>query len=469
MLAAACFGIVIGIVLAPFAPFFISIAWLLTGAGLILASSVSGRAWMVVVAVAGGLVIGAWRGSAVRSDVVLYDALVGSSLQVSGVVSEDIDTDVRGRMVLRLREIRIDGRSYTGNMWATTNDIADVRRSDRVTLEGIVTEGFGSFNGALHSANIVRVERPEPGDIALRVRDYFADAVRSSMSEPESSLGLGYLVGQRRGLPAELETALQAAGLTHIVVASGYNLTILVRLSRRLFERISKYLALLGSGALIVGFIAITGLSPSMSRAGLVAGLSLLAWYYGRRFHPLVLLPLAMAITLIVQPAYAWGDLGWQLSFAAFAGVMILAPLLQAYLFGDKPERTLRRIFIETMAATVATIPTLLVSFGQFSVVAPVANMLVLPLVPLAMLLTFVAGIGTLVVPFAAGIFGFPAQLLLTYMTSTAQFLGNLPWAMQELAITPLGAGLAYAVIIASCVYMRIVTRYNLHRSSLIE
>ncbi len=77
-------------------------------------------------------------------------------------------------------------------------------------------------------------------------------------------------------------------------------------------------------------------MSPSMSRAGLVAGLSLLAWYYGRRIHPLVLLPLAMAITVMVQPSYAWGDLGWQLSFAAFAGVLIGAPLIQAYFLATR-------------------------------------------------------------------------------------------------------------------------------------
>lgn len=181
-----------------------------------------------------------------------------------------------------------------------------------------------------------------------------------------------------------------------------------------------------------------------------------------------MLLPLAMAITVLIQPSYAWGDLGWQLSFAAFAGVMILAPLLQTYFF-DYEDRMLRRIFIETMAATIATLPIIIAAFGQFSLVAPLANILILPLVPLAMLLTFVAGIEGLLVPFAVQLIGLPAEMLLTYMVKTAEFMGGLPWAVQSLHLAPVGVVLAYLIIIGACVYMQRVTKYNLRSTSLVE
>ena len=99
---------------------------------------------------------------------------------------------------------------------------------------------------------------------------------------------------------------------------------------------------------MILSFMAMTGFSPSMSRAGLVAGLSLAAWYYGRTIHPLVLLPVAAGTTLLINPQFGWNDLGWQLSFAAFAGVIILAPLLQRYFFGDKEPGVFRQIFGST-------------------------------------------------------------------------------------------------------------------------
>lgn len=469
MIAWSCTGFIIGVILAREWSVFLSVAWLLTGISLCLLAAQGMRLWLVPIAIVGGLTLGLWRGSDVQHTMSGYKHVVGTNVAIYGTVSEDVDRNQRGQLVLRLRNVHIENKPIAGSMWVTLSDDATIRRSDIVFVHGKISKGFGNFAASMYSADVRKVKRPVPGDVALEVRDHFASGVRAAIDDPEASLGLGYLVGQRRGLPEELDTALQAAGLMHIVVASGYNLTILVRLARRLFERVSKYLSLITSAGMIIGFIAITGLSPSMSRAGLVAGLSLLAWYYGRRFHPLVLLPLAMAITLIVQPSYAWGDLGWQLSFAAFGGVMILAPLVQAYLFGDRPERTLRRIFIETIAATITTLPILLAAFGQFSVVAPIANMAILPFVPLAMLATFVAGVGGLLVPVFASIIGYPAQLILTYMTSMAQQIGGVPWALQEVSVGPMAVTLSYGLILVACIYMHRVTHYSLRASSLIE
>ena len=458
-----------GVILAHEWALFISVAWLLTGLAMCLCATLGGRVWLLPVALLGGAIVGLWRGSGEQVHTGVYAGYVGSAVELQGVVSEDIDYDQQGRLVLRLHDIMVGQNPMTGSVWATSRDDIAMKRSDIVLIRGDLSEGFGSFAASVHTAEIISVRRPEPGDMALKVRDYFAEGVNRALNDTEASLGLGYLVGQRRGLPEDLDAALTAAGLTHIVVASGYNLTILVRLARRLFERISKYLSLLVSGGMIAGFIAITGASPSMTRAGLVAGLSLVAWYYGRRFHPLVLLPFVMAITVLIQPSYAWGDLGWQLSFAAFGGVMVLAPLLQAYLFGDKTEHMLRRIFIETIAATVMTLPILINAFGQFSVIAPVANMAILPLVPLAMALTFVAGAAGLLVPAVAAVLGWPAQLVLTYMTTSAGYFGSLPWAVQEASLPSAWMFVAYACIVACMVYMRKASGYQLHRSSVVE
>lgn len=461
-------GVVLAHAIAPGT--FSSIAWLLAGILLLVATAVYRRMWVVSLAIIAGLCIGLWRGSVHADDLAVYRQLYGKTAELSGTVAEDIDTNKRGQLVLRLKDITVAGHSLKGLMWVTVRaPNATIQRSDRVTVRGKISEGFGTFAASIYTASLLDIARPQPGDIALSVRNWFAGGVDKATNEPQTSLGLGYLVGQRRGLPEELDTALRTAGLTHIVVASGYNLTILVRLSRRLFEKVSKYLSLLASSSMILGFIAVTGMSPSMSRAGLVAGLSLLAWYYGRRFHPLVLLPLVVAITVLVNPSYAWGDLGWQLSFAAFAGVMIVAPLANAYFFGDKPERPLGRILIETLAAQLCTLPIILLTFGQLSIVAPIANLLILPFVPLAMLLTFIAGIGGLLVPGLAHIVGLPAELLLSYMTQTIMYVGKLPWATREVALSAVGAVLFYALIIGLAVYMQRKTKLNLGHTSLVE
>ena len=174
-------------------------------------------------------------------------------------------------------------------------------------------------------------------------------------------------------------------------------------------------------------------------------------------------------MTLIINPAYAWDDLGWQLSFAAFAGVMILAPLMQRYLFGDKKPGFIRQALGETVSAQIATAPLLIVAFGQISNVAVLSNLLILPLVPLAMLLTFAAGIGSLIFPSVSHLLALPAFWLLHYMVNIAEFFADLPWAASNIQFGFFGASLSYVIIILGCVYMSYTTKYRLRDVNLVE
>lgn len=470
-IATVLLGCVIGVWSAQFTKthLFVGLPWLLVAITLLAIAFVKQRAWLLTFAMIAGCLFGVNRGSLVRAELDVYAKLYGRTVLVEGVVADDEDVNKRGESVLRLKNVVYENKEIGGVLWVVLNDKKPIERSDVVRVEGNITEGFGTFVGTMYNADIVSAKRPMPGDVALHVRDWFAGLVRAAIPEPEASLGVGFLVGQRRSLPDELANALKVAGLMHIVVASGYNLTILVRLARRSLEKTSKYLATVASGLLIVGFIAITGLSPSMSRAGLVAGLSMAAWYYGRTIHPVVLLMVAMGITVLANPSYAWGDIGWLLSFSSFAGVMICAPLLQAYYFGDKKPGMLRQVIGETVAAWLFTLPILLVTFGQMSNVAVLANLLIVPLIPIAMLLTLVAGLAAWVLPFFAPLLAFPAQALLSYMTQVATWTSGLDWAQREVHIAWWHAVIAYVLLAGFCWYMWFRTRYALRSSSLVD
>lgn len=462
LVAVLCLGILVGVLVS--APANLSVyswQWLAV-AGLMAGLSFSKQKVYVVplILIAGGLV-GLWRGNNYLQELNPYQELIGQTLTIKGKVKEDSDVGKNGEVVLRLGDLSVEGGGVAGSIWISSSDDAKIKRGDIVTVRGRVAEGFGSFAASMHRAELVGIERPVPGDVALRARDWFADGVRQAVPEPEASLGVGYIVGQRRSLPEELDKALRATGLTHVVVASGYNLTILVSVSRRLFSKVSKYLAAFFSGGLTIGFMAVTGMSPSMSRAGLVTGLGLLAWYYGRRFHPLALLPLAAAVTLLISPSYGQNDLGWQLSFASFAGVLVVGPLLQNYLFGDDSPGVVRQVFFETLSAWLCTVPLIVMAFGQLSNVAIVANLLVLPLVPLAMLLTFIAGVVALIFPPLAVVAGLPATLVLGYMTKVTIYLGDVSWAQTEVNMTPAILAIYYAVLIGVCLFMWRKTRFK--------
>lgn len=416
--------------------------------------------------VIGGIVIGLFRGGLTVDGLLGYADLYEKPVIIYGVVSDDVDSDQSGQISLKLGQVVHDGVTLPGQIWVS-GYADDVNRGDGLAVSGGLMKGFGNFAAVIYHAKIDVVNRSD--DPLLDIRDSFASQVSSYVSWPESSLGIGFLVGMKRDLPFELGQSLKVAGLTHIIVASGYNLTILVRLSRRLFEKISKYMAASVSMALVVVFVMVAGLSPSMVRAGFVTTLSLLAWYYGRKFHPIVLLSFVLLLTLMINPIYAWGDLGWQLSFAAFFGVMIMAPLMQKYLFGDKKAPFIMQVLVETMSAFVATLPILIVAFGQVSNVAIFSNLLVLPFVPLAMLLTFLVGVFGYLMPIVAVIIGQIASWLMCYMVAVAKHLSELEWASGAVVFDWVGVAIFYFVLCVICLYLWRVTGYNLRDSNLVE
>jgi len=149
------------------------------------------------------------------------------------------------------------------------------------------------------------------------------------------------------------------------------------------------------------------------------------------------------------------------LSFAAFAGVMIVAPLLQRYFFGEKEPGIFRQILGETVAAHLITIPIIALSFGTISHVAIIANILVVPLVPLAMLLTFICGLWSI---FGIGfgmIVALPTTWLLGYMVQVATFVSELSWAQSSLTLSG-WLWLGYALVLAGvCFWMWRATKLD--------
>jgi competence protein ComEC len=465
-MTAVCLGFVGGTALAPIWPQNSWVIWT-SGVMLITLSFWRLRRILLIAACIGGMLLGIGRGTLAIGDLSKYKPYYGHQVTMTGTISDDVDIKPQG-VHMTLRNIHINGHGFAGSVFASVKGGNEAKRSDDVMIKGVISEGFGAF-GASIMGDVVSVRRPVPGDLALNVRDVFADNIRHTINEPEASLGVGYLLGQKSALPSDLVDALKVAGLTHIVVASGYNLTILVRIGRRLFAKVSKYLAMLTGSGLIVGFVAMTGLSPSMTRAALVAGLGLWAWYYGRKFHPITLLAIAASVTVLVNPSYVWGDLGWLLSFAAFAGVMILAPIATAYFFGEEKVPFIGQLLIETISAQIATLPIMIMAFQQLSIIAPVANLLILPLIPFIMLLIAIAGIGVITLPALGAVIGWPAEQLLHLQITIINWCADIPWALEKPEWQWWGVILYTAIVAAAIIRMKFKSGYKLYTASVVE
>lgn len=455
-------AILVGIATAPLmGATFADGAWVVIALAMIVTVCVKRTRYMIFVGVAAGLLIGLYRGGMASAAVAGYAPYIGNSVVVTGRVSEDTSYGPSGDLRVRLSDVRVGQHSLPGALWISATKPAEIKRGDMLTLRGTLSKGFGTIPASMYRAEILKIERPSPGDIGRRARDWFGGGVNQAMPADDANLAMGFLVGQKLTVSESLVDQLRTVGLIHAVVASGYHLTVLVGVVRRLFMNVSKYLSTLFSGVMIVGFIMITGFSPSMSRAGLVSGMSVAAWFYGRVIHPLVLLPFTAAVTALIQPAYVWGDVGWYLSFTSFAGVLLAAPLIHAYFWGDKKTGIIGEVLLATFAAQLLTLPLTVHVFGYFSAYALLANLLVVPLVPLVMLLTFIAGVVGLVLPGAAHLFGLPVQLLLGYMTTVVDWIAHLPHAKTELSFGMGALAVSYVAIGSVLLFLWRRTKYD--------
>jgi competence protein ComEC len=148
---------------------------------------------------------------------------------------------------------------------------------------------------------------------------------------------------------------------------------------------------------------------------------------------------------------------------------MLIAPIIQHYFWGEDAQLgAIRRIVIETLSAQLATLPLIAWVFGSYSVLSLPANVLILPLVPLAMALTFAAGVGALTISPLAGMFGVPATAVLAYMTTVTDKLAAIPWASADVYV---GTGLmivGYAAIIGAGLYLWRATNHRFSKDNIV-
>lgn len=412
------------------------------------------RTVAVIIVMAGGLLLGYARGAMYRQSVDPYKQLLGKQVVLSGRLQSDPERSRTGEVNLRLYHVEVEGWRLGGTVWSTVSHSGELKRSDVITISGRVSPGFGTVAAAVYRAQVVSVGRNTMDDPGLLVRDRFAASVRRTIKDPEAFLANGFLVGAQASLPEKMDTDLKLLGLSHIVVASGYNLTILVRFARRLFLRISRFTALVTAMLLVLMFTAIAGNSPSMMRAAIVVIMSLLAWFYGRKLHPIVLLSISAAVSTALKPEYAWGDIGWLLSFGSFVGVLILSPLIHSFFWAHQPAGFVRQLFIETLSAYAVTLPLVIFIFGRFSAVSILANMLVLPLIAPVMALTFLVGVVSVLIPPIAPIVGLPAQLLLQYITSIVGWLSGFSFASSEVSQGLANMALSYLALLGLVLFL---------------
>lgn len=271
-----------------------------------------------------------------------------------------------------------------------------------------------------------------------RARDAIVKTLDRSLSPGNASLAGGLLVGLKQGTPQSDSDAFKAAGLTHIVVLSGYNITLIARLVMRLVASFAGFwsrrvLALLA----VVAIVVLSGAEPPAVRAGVMGALAVGAAMAGRKQAAIWMFMLATTVLAVVNPRSVLFDVSFQLSIAATIGVIFLAPKLQET-FSRVTERFgLRSLVAETLSATILTLPIIWYAIGTWPLLGILMNLIVVPFVPLATLLSAATGILGLISTNLGFMVGSASSVVLGGIRGAARLASHAQFSIIQLPQIP--------------------------------
>ncbi len=274
----------------------------------------------------------------------------------------------------------------------------------------------------------------------LSVKRALIEKGEQVLPEPHSSLLGGILLGIKRSLGEDLLRDFRVTGIIHIVVLSGYNITIVAEAIGRAASFLPRILGLSLSVLSIIAFAVMTGAGATVVRASLMALLVLLARSTGRIYEITIALFAAGFVMVFWNPKILVFDPSFQLSFLATVGLIQLAPRLEKF-FGFLPTRfQFREFALATISTQLFVLPLLLYMMGELSLVALPVNLLVLLFIPLTMLFGFLAMVFGFVHTIIALPFAWIAYALLAYELAVVDVFSALPFASMTISNFPLWA-----------------------------
>jgi competence protein ComEC len=311
-------------------------------------------------------------------------------------------------------------------------------------------------------AAVVAIALLHVGQIQVRAES----ALGRGMPAREAELARGFVLGRDEGIDPQTVDDFRRSGLSHLLAVSGENVTLLALLAMPVLAALGIALRerLLWVLGLIAVYVPLAGAGPSIQRAGVMGALGVLATLAGRRASRFYALTLAAIVTLAIDPHVA-SDVGWQLSFAAVVGILLLATLLREAIATRIGSGGWRRVLAEgaavTIAATLATAPLIAHDFGTVSTATLIANLLAMPAVAPAMWLGMISAAAGQLPGFPVEIFNAVNALLLGYIAQVAAWCGRPSWAYLHVRLSDTGLIASYAALGAAVIGVPIFLRHR--------
>ncbi|MCP6718507.1 MAG: competence protein ComEC family protein [Patescibacteria group bacterium] len=381
------------------------------------------------------LVLGMWRFQLFQMKIENNELknYINQEISLIGIINnQPVQKEKSSKLEVKLTD-------FEEKILITSFKYPEYEYGDKIRITGTLEEPpvFDSFNykeylarnninGLMFFPKIELLEK-DSGNLMMRVLFLIKNNLKQSLNKivslPQSALLEGLLFGDEDGFSKEWINKFNLTGTRHITAVSGMNTTILsvLVLNFLLFLGLWRHQAFYLSIVLIIFYILMIGAPASGIRAAVMAIIFLTAQHFGRASDATRAIIFSASLMLFFNP-FLLTDIGFQLSFLAVVGLIYLQPFFMNMLKKVPQSLELRYSLAATLSAQAFTFPVLIYNFGYIPLIGPIANVLIVPLLPIITIFGFLVSVLAIFSNSLALIFSFPVYLVLTYILKVIDF-----------------------------------------------
>lgn len=353
----------------------------------------------------------------------------GSTMAIRGVVTDDPDRGLNATKII-LGKIGIivtlpsavsvsygDQVEVYGKVEQPESFMTDTNREFNYPKYLAVHNIYGTLKG-----NDIRILDHDHGNRILKklflIKKNFVSTIKGIFPKAEAGLFAGIIIGEKSLLPKEILSDFQIAGLTHMIVLSGYNITIvaLFIISLLAWFGLGYRARRIGAIISIPIFLIVTGMGASSVRAGIMSMIVFVVQITTRPPHTLRIILYAAAAMIFSNPRILLYDPSFHMSFMAFIGLVYGSPVMEKFFSRIPQTLGLRDLVIQTMSVQIFVMPYILWMSGRFSWLLLFSNILTVPIVPILMGVGFIVTIIGMMSYKIGFLIGIPVKLGLSYI-----------------------------------------------------
>lgn len=299
----------------------------------------------------------------------------------------------------------------------------------------------------------VKILKSSNGSFIHNIQKYIRDTINGTLTDEEGNLLLAILLGNKDKLSEDIQESFKTSNLSHMLAVSGAHVSYIILGLTYVLQNsiIGKKNGKIVCIIFLLAFMAITNFTPSVTRACIMAILTLFSSIIYRKSDVYTNISVAALITLIFNP-YSLLDLGFQLSYGGTIGIIIFIKRIQEKKSNSKVINYIKQMALVSIYANIIIIPIMMYHFNTVSFTFIISNIMASPILGIIVITGFLFIIASITVKPLTRLIAIFIKPILSILIKISQICSKLPFS-NILVVTPYMFNvISYYAIILYCI-----------------